>query len=68
MHLYRELNDVDIALGGDPQCIETQRKREQFQLKHELLEQHKARAAQVRARAKWVEEGEKNTIFFFFFF
>ena len=66
--LYRELNDLDIALGGDPQCIETQRKREQVTLKLELLEQHKAGAVQVRARAKWVEKGEKNTSLFFSFF
>ena len=27
------------------------------------MEQHKARAAQKRARAQWVEKGEKNTVF-----
>ena len=35
---------------------QTQRMREQVKLKPELLEQHKARAAQVRARVKWVEK------------
>ena len=25
------------------------------------MEQHKARAVQIRARAQWVEKGEKNT-------
>ena len=54
-----ELDDLDTALDGDPQCIEPQRKREQVKLKLELLEQRKAHAAQVRARAKWVEKGEK---------
>ena len=29
------------------------------------MEQHKARAAQIRARAQWVEKGEQNTIFVF---
>ena len=38
-------------------------KREQGKLKLELLEQRKAHAAQVRARAKRVEKGEKNTSF-----
>ena len=33
VHLYSELNDLDTALDGDPQCIETQRKREQVKLK-----------------------------------
>ena len=35
---------------------QTQRMREQVKLKPELLEQHKARAAPVRARVKWVEK------------
>ena len=38
-------------------------KREQGKLKLELLEQRKAHAAQVRARANRVEKGEKNTSF-----
>ena len=54
-----ELDDLHTALGGDPQRIETQRKREQMKLKLELLEQRQAHAAQVRARVKWVEKGEK---------
>ena len=56
-----ELNDLDTVPGGDPQCIDTQRKHEQVKLKLSLLEQHKACTAQVHARVKWVEKGEKNT-------
>ena len=33
----------------------------QINIKIELLEQKKSRAAPVRSRVKWVEEGEKNT-------
>ena len=64
VQLYNELNDLDTALGRDPQRIVSQRKREHVKLKLELLEQHKARPAQVRARANWIEMGEKNTKFF----
>ena len=64
LQLYNELNDLDTALAADPQCTFTQGKREHTKLKLELLEGHKARAAQVRARAQWVQKGEKNTQFF----
>ena len=56
MHLYNEFNDLDKALARDPQCIVTQRKREHVKPGLELLEQHKARVVQVRARAHWVEK------------
>ena len=49
-------------LSADPQCTVTQGKREHTKLKLELLEEQCA--AQVRARAQWVEKGEKNTQFF----
>ena len=41
----------------------TQAKREQVKLKIEVIEQHKARAAQVRVRVRRVEKGEKNKYF-----
>ena len=37
------------------------RRENRLKLKIEVTEQHKARAAQVRARSRWVEKGEKNT-------
>ena len=62
--LQTELNDVDKLLSERPTCKETQTKREKIRMELEILEQHKARAAQVRARAHWVEKGEKNTKYF----
>ena len=60
LNLYNELNDLDVALSASPSSAVTQAKREQVKLKIEVIEQHKARAAQVRARARWLEKGEKN--------
>lgn len=62
--LYAELNDLDARLANDPDNCGMQCERENLKLKIELVEQCKARAAQVRARAKWVEQGEKNTKYF----
>lgn len=62
--LSNELNDLDTYLGSNPQCDSAQVKRENVKMRLELLEVNKARAAQVRARIKWVEEGEKNTKYF----
>ena len=49
---------------SDPVCVAAQSKRHQIKIKIELFEQQKFRAAQVHARVKWVEEGEKNTKYF----
>ena len=40
-----------------------ERRKNMLKLKIEVTEQHKARAAQVRARGRWVEKGEKNKYF-----
>ena len=40
------------------------RRKNKLKLKTEVTEQHKARAAQVRARGRWVEKGVKNTKYF----
>ena len=40
------------------------RRENRLKLKIEVTEQHKARAAQVRARGRWVEKGQKNTKYF----
>ena len=47
-----ELNDLHTALDGVPQCIETQRKREQGKLKLELLEHPPLNLETSRTNAK----------------
>ena len=64
LKLYNELNDSDSALAANPARVAAQSKRDQIKMEIELFEQQKSRAAQVRARVKWVEEGEKNTKYF----
>ena len=62
--LYNKLNDIDKILSVQPQCIESLRIRDQIKLKLEVIEKEKHRAAQVRSRAKWVEEGERSNKYF----
>ena len=62
--LYGKLNDTDSALAANPECVATQNQRDQVKIKIELLEQQKSRAAQVRARVKWVQEGGKTQSIF----
>ena len=64
IELQNELNMLDIQLSQNPSCHEVQNKREKLKLKLEVIEQHNSRAAQIRSRVKWVEEGEKNTKYF----
>jgi hypothetical protein len=64
IRLNNELNELDVKLSADPSCVETQQKRENVKLQLEIMEQHAAHSAQIRARVKWIENGEKNTKFF----
>ena len=64
LKLYSELNDSDSTLAANPARVAAQSKRDQIKIKIELFDQQKSRALQVRARVKWVEEGEKNTKYF----
>ena len=65
LSLCNELNDLDVALSASPSSPVTQAKREQVKVKNRRdWTQHKARAAQVRARGRRVEKGEKNTKYF----
>ena len=62
--LYSKLNDVDAKLGSNPQSEVLQKERAELSLKIELMERQNAKAAQIRAKVKWIEEGEKNTKYF----
>ena len=64
--MYSELNDSDSTLAANPACVAAQSKRDQIKIKIELLEKQKSCAAQVHARVKWMEEGEKNTKYFLY--
>ena len=66
LSLCNELNDLDLTLHSVRLQVVQWFKRieNRLKLKTEVTEQHKARAAQVRARGHWVEKGEKNTKYF----
>lgn len=59
-----ELNDADVALAKTPDCRDSLARRERVKMELELYQQHEARAAQVRSRVRWIQEGEKNTKYF----
>ena len=62
--LRAELNAADVALAATPDCHASLARREQVKMELELHQHHAARAAQVRSRVRWIEEGEKNTRYF----
>ena len=62
--MYDELDTVEKELARNPDRVTLHSKRIKIKLEIELAEQHRVRAAQTRARVKWVEEGEKNTKYF----
>ena len=57
--LYNDLNDIDIDISKNVDNEILQKIREKLKLEIEILENYKARAAQVRSRVKWIEQGEK---------
>ena len=63
-YLRHELNELDRALAGTPDCVATLARRNAVKVKLEVAEQHAARASQLRAKVQWVEQGEKNTKYF----
>ena len=64
INMYNELNDLDVKLSQHSAKAETLARRDAVKLKIELAEQSAARAAQTRAKARWIEQGEKNTKYF----
>ena len=62
--LQNELNTCESALAKNPNDINFLQKRDHLNLQLDLIETEKTRSAQVRAKVKWIEEGEKNTKYF----
>ena len=59
--IENEINDIEES---DSHTFDMNRKR-QLELQLNALYDEKCKGAQVRSRAKWVKEGEKNTKYFF---
>jgi len=62
-NLQDELNDIDVKMQAN-KCEELEIERKLLLHKLEAHYLYKARAAQIRAKARWIEEGEKSTKFF----
>ena len=58
--LEKELNDIET---GNSTNINMNRKRD-IEKELDKLYEHKAKGAQIRSKAKWIADGEKNTKFF----
>ena len=65
LKLQEDLDKADAALAADPQNSELLKHRERIRMKMEIYAVHEAKGAQTRAQAKFIEEGEKNTRYFF---
>ena len=64
IQLQLKLDSIDELLAQYPDKTSFIQAKQQTSIELELLEQEKTRSAQIRAREKWREEGDKNTKFF----
>ena len=62
--LRNKLHKLEEQVALDPNNEEVQNKIIRNKAKLETAALYQARGAQVRARTKWIEEGEKNTKYF----
>lgn len=62
--LHNKLDTCEAALALDPNNKDLQRKCHNLKLEIEVFERNRLKSAQVRARVKWIEEGEKNSKYF----
>ena len=64
LDLQNKLQNLEKSLAKEPDSEHIHKEVLQTKRKLEIMSLEKARGAQIRARTKWVEEGEKNTKFF----
>ena len=62
--LSQQLASLESQLANNPQNENIKIEYLKVKQKLEILQVHRARGAQIRARLKWIEEGEKNSKFF----
>jgi exonuclease III len=62
--LQAKIEDLGSTLITDPNNEHVQKELLFTKQKLEIIEIDKAKGAQIRARTKWIEQGEKNTRFF----
>ena len=61
--IEKQIEDIN---DSSSECFDMNRKRELEDRLSELYDQ-KCKGAQIRSRSKWINEGEKNTSYFFEF-
>ena len=65
MHIEKQMKIIDSNIGILKDNVnKLKEERNELKLKLDLLYHEKAKAAQIRSRAKWVEDGEKSTSYF----
>ena len=64
VHLENQIKDLEKQIINNPHKTDLHKNLLESRQKLEILQVNKTRGAQVRARVKWIEEGEKNTKYF----
>ena len=62
--LNMKLKEIEKNISDNPQNEAALAEYYKLKQKMEVLHMYKTKGAQIRARLKWIEEGEKNTKFF----
>ena len=63
-HLKHEISRVSELLTQTPNSVHLLKEYTTLKNKYEIFNLNKARGAQIRSRAKYIEKGEKNTKYF----
>ena len=65
LDLQNELKQIEYQLINNPTDAYLSRRLIEIKQKIDIIQTNRTKGAQVRARIKWIEEGEKSTKFFF---
>lgn len=62
--IERTINDLDKAIQNDSDNAQIKQTRKTLKTEYDNMCESRAKGAQIRSRAKWVEDGERSTAYF----